>query len=253
MLLKERTNAQFLRWSERHREGWTPVSSPLFYAWYDLTDPATFTLVEGKCSQLLPKFGSAPSFSQSTADNRPTFSASVPALTFDRTVGTYMVGSAPFTTSSGANMVFAVCSSDGTVPGGTDYQRLFNNTNVSGARNFIGVDTANQIGYQNRSTFFAPTGVAFTPDTQMILHGEYDGTSNVSYSVNGGVATTEAIGSDLTAANLTLGSRVATNETWQGNISELIIYDTDAAIDAAEIAELKSLTIQFLKRKWGIA
>lgn len=225
-------------------DAWTPYNEASLYHWVDAADPSLFTLAGSDISVLTNKGSSGITYTQPSASNRPVYvsTAGSQALQFTAASGDHLPGSAALAIGTVEHMVAMVLTTDAPADA-----RVWNNTDASGSRNFVDIDsTGPKVGYMCSSSFFQPAGTAFTANNRFIFIGRYNGSNANFGSVNGGSETVEGSGSDLAAVAHTLGARVTTNDNYNGSIHEWLIFTSYSTA-------LRDNVLNYLSGKWGVA
>lgn len=222
---------------------WTPDQEESLYHWIDMSDTNTISPASaingGNVSNVSNK-ASGPNYEQVSGANQPAYDPSDMGLEFVRSEGDNMLASGPLTSSDKEHLVAMVLTTDA-----ASNARVWNNTDFAGSRNFVDVITTGpKLGYMCKGNFSQPNGTSYTADQRVIFIGTYNGTDAGTSKINRNTEVAE-VGDDLTAANHTLGSRVTTNDNFNGKMYEFLIF-TDTS------DRLKDNVIQYLLNKWGV-
>lgn len=216
------------------RKPFQPIDIGGLALWLDGADAGTFTLASGKISQWNDKSGNARHETQGTDAMRPVYVMEAlnhkPLLRF---AGAQNMDKVFGVTLNQPSMVFAVYKHDS---GGAGAQRVFD-----GSAGLIQVN-ANMIlnGGGSSLTLVTP----YARGNYEILCAVYNGTSSAGY-INGALKSSGNAGtSGMT--RLKLGSSGSNTEYLQGDIAEIIVYNT--LFTACWRAKVE----KYLSKKWGV-
>lgn len=237
--------------------GFNPKSISGLVGWWDPSDAATVTTASGAVSQLNDKSGLGRNATQSTANNRPSYTGTINGknvMTFDGTNDRLVTG-LESNTLTGFATFFCVCQ----VSSGLSDAAANNKTPLYGRDS----TTANSYGI-NLSTisgnlalnvtwrgggFNALDGPTVAKGTPQLLAGTLNTTTRFrrvnGTAANGTLAATA--GTNAAAGNfLTIGEDPTQLRYWSDLIGEILVYDRTLTTD-----EIKTIEA-YLGKKYGI-
>jgi hypothetical protein len=225
--------------------GFAPTNYSGLKLWLDASDTSTITLNGSDVSQWDDKSGTGNHATQGTAANQPEYVTSAQnglnGVRFDG-VAEHMVTTNTLTTTDETVVIVANYDSGATgdrSPLGADIQG-YSLRDRGGTMEWIvtgfteGVDALRNTTPDWGTTATVVTG--FRSQTDNIMTLRKDGTQS---------ETTTHTGGNLSGVKMTIGTRSAALELWQGDILEIVQYSTRLTL--AQILVLES----YMSAKWG--
>lgn len=235
---------------------WTPANITTAL-WLDAADASTVTTVSGAVSQWNDKSGNGRNATQSTADNRPTYTSSGlnsrNVITFDGANDWIACATSVFSLQLAFSW-FAVARRSTTAAAATLFSERVNNNGA--AVQLTAVDTTsilNRPGGASASDVIEQTETISMPTTAQIFGSVQSATAGTAYRNGTATAANSATKASMTFRPLLLGGQYdaltslgAIQQYWPGYVAEFVVTTTTlSTLDRQRIEG-------YLAHKWGL-